>query len=261
MNTKLKYSITLVIGLVLGFLLASQLPLLSVISHFSDSTVTQFQKFDLLIRILAAVGTFMAVAVALFKEDIRRLWEHASVELKSRDSDWLREILEGSKGEDESDEDSDLPAQNAPSRRAERYEVSLAVKNTGSIPAKSCEIRLDQLVFKPTNEAREIEVDCGERPITWSGGADSRITILPDRHVAVEIAKISPPTRSKNGNGQSVLTIGNIPMKDRAGTWVATFSVFGENVRLTKITLTFWWNGQWEHRKTEMSQRFTVKKV
>ncbi|WP_437512722.1 hypothetical protein [Sorangium sp. So ce1099] len=259
MKTRNKLLLAVFAGCLIGFIIASQCPVLSVLVKLSDDTVTGFQRLDLLVRILAAAGTFLAVVVALFKEDIRRLWEHANIELNPRDSDWIREILEGSTDDDDAEGDSSASERDAPSRRAEKYEAAIQVKNTGNVPAKSCEIRLDRLIFKPQADANGVEVDSSDTALSWRGTTEPRIAILPDRHATVEVVVLTAPTGPKAGSRQASLRIGNNAVVDRSGTWVATFSVFGENVRLTKIDLTIWWDGQWEHRKTEMSRRFTVK--
>jgi hypothetical protein len=260
MKTKTKLALVVGVSGGVGLVLGSQGPVMSIMVHLSDTTVTSFQRFDLLVRFLAAAGTFLAVVVALFKEEIRSLWEHASLTLTARDAGWVKEILEGS-ADDESGGDSDGPEAELRSHRAENYEAVLQVANTGNVPAKSCEVRLDRLTFREAAEAHPQELDCGEEPIGWRGTNEHRVTILPDRHAWVEVVSLTAPKRSSKGNAEAGLSIASAPMAQRAGTWVATFSVYGENIRLTKIELTIWWNGQWEPRKTEMTQRFTIKQA
>lgn len=127
---------TIVLSLSLGYLLGNFLPL-SYLRPTVIPTQRLIQLFDLyqiIINFITAFVTAIAVLVALFKEDIRKMWEYPKLEISIPENNFTETL--NSANTDTSN-----------SREATKYTCDIDVFNSGNITALELEIKLESLIF------------------------------------------------------------------------------------------------------------------
>lgn len=255
MKLKLRPVIIILICLtVFGYVLGQFLPIdyLRPIIVNKDITINDFYT-----RIISVIGTsvtLLAVIVALFKEDIRKLWDKADLSVNFRDGHVLNEILDN---------------ETSSSRlRAKKYETVLLIKNQGTLAAKSCEIYLERLQFKSTVYPTSQDIPLTGQPLSWHNNPNKAILIPATGKATVPILEIiSPESQSvpTDETGTIVPTpkikIGDTesPNIYSNGTWTAKFIVYSENATPIEHTIIITWNNRWEHRLAEMSKCVTIQ--
>lgn len=252
---KLRRVIVILLGLTLvGYVLGQFLP----IDYLRPTIVNKDLTLnDLYTRIISVVGTtvtFLAVLVALFKEDIRKIWDKADLSICFRDDNVLHEIL-----------DNETSSSNY---KAKKYETILLIKNQGSLAAKSCEIYLERLQFKSSTYPTPQDIPLTGQPLNWHNNSNTAILIPATGKATVSILEIiSPESQSVPTEQAGSLTpmpkikIGDTesPAEYSNGTWIAKFIVYSENARPIEHVVVITWNNRWEYRLAEMSKCVTIQ--
>lgn len=247
---KLRYVILILIGLTLvGYILGQFLPVDYLRPTIINNDLTLNDLYTRVISVVATTVTFLAVVVALFKEDIRKIWDKADLSICFRDDNVLHEIL-----------DNETSSSNY---KAKKYETVLLVKNHGSLAAKSCEIYLERLQFKSTIYPTPQDIPLTGQPLNWHNNSNTSILIPATGKATVPILEIiSPESQSvpteQAGNSVPLpkIKIGDTesPNEYSSGVWTAKFIVYSENARPIEHIVTIAWNNKWEHRLSEMSK-------
>jgi len=85
--------------LAFGYILGHAFPisLLSRLFHFLflEKTTTPEIQVSVISQLFVGVATLLAVGVALFREDIRRIWDRPKLVLTPRVPSFLREVING----------------------------------------------------------------------------------------------------------------------------------------------------------------------
>ncbi len=254
---RLKLRHLVIIGVVLtiiGFVFGQFIPIEYLRPNIVNKDLT---INDLWTRVLSLAGTtvtFLAVIVALFKEDIRKIWDRAELNISFRDDNTLHEII-----------DNETSSTNI---RAKKYETILLVKNCGTLAAKNCEIILERLQFSSTAFPTPQDIPLTGQPLRWHNNTNSAIVIPATGKATVSIIEIISPesqsvTSEQAGNIVPVpkIRIGEIDSPDTFsnGKWMAKFIVYSENARPSEHLVTITWNNRWEHRLSEMSRFVTIQ--
>ena len=215
---------------------------------------------DFYTRVISIIGTcvtLLAVFVALFKEDIRKIWDKAALEVAFKEGISFSEVL-----------DNEAIGNNT--YRAKKYETALVVNNKGSQAAKSCEIFLESLQFKSAAFATAQDIQLNGKPLKWNNNSNSSILIpaTGKAHVSV-IEVLSSESQVINageanaGNQQPKIRIGDTesPAEFTNGTWTARFKIYSENAVPIEHMIQIQWNCRWENRITEMGRHLQIKVI
>lgn len=247
-----KWILLCILGLAVltSYLIGSFCPVDFLRPNLVNKDITLNEIYTRVATIIAAFMTFLAVMVALFKEDIRKYWEYAKLELKTRDKKGFREVLE----------DTPPSTSGQPSKIVQRYESILIIENIGTISAKNCEIYIESLKCNNENYIEPNEVPYNHEPLKWIHN-DSASTILHSKGKGyVKIAEIRPQNKVAKPNNKEIIEppkiiIGNIEPSPQFqnGTWNIALLICSENADTTRCILTIKWNGKWHDREADMS--------
>ena len=123
---------------IVGYSIGNYLPIELLKPNFTDENLSKGEYYRLLISIISALITFMAVLVALFKDDLREIWKRPIIQFATPDEITIEDLSSNI----ESETVNDTPISN-------RYISRIEVINTGNLPAINAEIYLDKLEFTP----------------------------------------------------------------------------------------------------------------
>lgn len=215
---------------------------------------------DYYTRIISIVGTFvtfLAIAVALFKEDIRKFWDKASLGISFKEDLSVHEVLDN-----ETVGSSDY--------RANKYESVLVVSNYGSLAAKNCEIYLEGLQFSGQNFPSPQNIPLKGNPLKWNSNSNSSILIPMTGKAYVSIVEVlSSDSQVVNAgdigaaSSQPKIRIGDTesPSDFSHGVWKARFKIYSENANPIEHKIQITWNGRWENRITEMNRFLQIQVI
>lgn len=240
----------------LGYIIGQFVPVEYLHPKLISTDINTNDYYTRLITIGGIISTLLAIIIALFKEDIRRLWEYSSLEIEIKYSDKiLCEILDVNNSDESSDSTQNI--------KAIKYELPIVVKNTGKLPAKNCEIYIDKLEFKNSSFTYYQEIPSTGIALDWWGKNQKAILIPPSGKSQITIVEIFSNEVSTDDMGNALtkeslkIKFGNIdsPPKYKSGTWVAHFVIYSENTKPIKYIIELEWNGKWEQRLTEMTSK------
>lgn len=254
---KLRYLILLILIVIsLGYIIGQFIPWAYLHPTIVDKTINLNDFYTRLITLTGTFATLLAVTVALFKEDIRKFWEFAFLQISFRDNNNLCEVLEEAK----SDSINSV-------NKANKYETFIVVFNSGKLPAKNCELYLERLTFKNDTYTSLQEIQTTGIALDWWGKNDKTILIPATGKAHIGVFEITSPNsqpvssepNEKDGEQKlkPKIRFGNIesPITYEHGTWEATFILYSENAKPLEFLLTIKWNGSWEHRLSEMTKK------
>ncbi|HCL05200.1 MAG TPA: hypothetical protein DHW64_04205 [Chitinophagaceae bacterium] len=254
---KIKYVLLLtLLILVIGYSLGQFIPWEYLRPTVTDKQISINDYYTRLVSIIGAVATLFATMVALFKEDIKKLYEYASLEINYKDTNVLSEIL---------DTESSGNSTTGGTLMAKKYEIAINISNAGKLAARTCQIYLEQLTFKnPTFPAPQ-EIQPSNKPLTWIGKTESAITIPSKAKAFVTIVEILSPeseivqnSDSSPGKPQIKIAGNDLFFDNYHGLYECTFMIYSENASPKEFKLLLNWNGKWQHRLTEMKTCITV---
>lgn len=245
----------LVLTLVLGYLVGQLIPFDFLRPTIITHEISMNDYYTRLISILGAAATILATLVALFKEDIKRLYEFAALKIQYKNNDIISEILE-----QETHESSN---QNL---AAKKYELIILVENIGKLAAKSCQIYLEHLTLKNSSYPTPKEFPTTGKPIQWIGKTEPSTIIPSTAKIYVSLIEIlspqaAPITSEDNfahpAKPQIKIAGIDIAPQYQQGDYNCIFMIYSENARPMEFKLSVTWNGKWEQRLTEMKNCLT----
>ncbi len=251
---KLKLFIAFFIVLIVGYLMGIWLPISMLQFEVVSSQPDTIDVLNLSIRLFAAVSTVAAVIVALFKEDLRKIWVHSKIQVQLPDENFSENLYS-----DKIEDNSQNPL------KAESYICLLEVLNNGNISATGVEIYIESLTFEGPNYPTSQTISVNDKSLSWSGITESKIPIPPEGKKKVKILEILAPEEQSDPEG----TITNVPPKLRIsdtiidenfdnGEWEAKYAIYSTNSKPIRFTLLIKWNGKWENRASEMKSCLTI---
>ncbi|MEZ4809616.1 MAG: hypothetical protein R2819_04590 [Allomuricauda sp.] len=257
MNKYYKIGLLLFISLCIGYFLGNYIPIEILKPNFTDNSLSKGEYYRLAVSVLSASITFLALFIALFKDDIREQWKRPRINFVLPDKHTVE------------DTDTSLDAESGTETiKAKRYLTRIEIYNKGNLPALNCEMYLDKLEFIPKDTSIPQNIECSSAPLDWNGTDSQTIIIPPGGKKILEIVEITAPEKVSTPNSQktsnkSQLIIGKIPnAKDQnKGKWNAKFSLYAQNHNPVSFEIEVEWNGLWKNRYTEFSSHFQIKKA
>lgn len=253
MSRKLLKIGILIIALIMGYILGQYVPIGLFKPEYKEEIIGKAEYTRLVISVISATITFLAVVVALFKDDIREYWKRPIIQFCMPDVVTV-EVFGSSESESQGD-----------TLIATGYISRIEVKNTGNLPALNAEIYLDKLSFIPKDSEIVQSIESSSSALEWNGADSMTIIIPPGGKKILDIVQILPPEKistpdSAKSSKPSSIFIGNIEnLKEHTkGKWEATFSLYAQNHKPTSFTIVVEWNGIWKTRLTEFSNYYAI---
>jgi hypothetical protein len=243
----------------IGYLAGQFIPWDFLRPPISSNEMSSSDYYMRMIRVnfIGAIATFFAIFVALFKEDIIKLYENASLEVNFKDkSNIISEVLA-----------SEPTTSDNKNIVANRYEIILEIKNHGKLPAKGCQICLEEVKLKLPNYPSPMDIKIAGKPLPWVGKTESSITITSEARAYVNVVQIIPPEagivsaeKSNEDMGEPQIDIAGaeFSMEHSRGIYSCDYMIYSENSSPVEFKLKIDWNGRWQQRLSEMKNCITV---
>lgn len=229
------YFIALILSAIVGYIFGSLWPIASVMYPLSDSPVDKGTNLGNFISIFSAIFTFLAVVVALFKDEIVGNFKRADVKAEAL-CDTVEEYLNEVQGEKD------------PS--VAKYYNHLVLKNMGNINAQDCELSVDCMSFQGKSDLHATPINYQKKKVLLDGQERTYIPLNGGKREA-ELVEINA-TGDPNGNKKTQLLIAGNPMMVKDGTWTVTFCLNMSNASVKYLKFSIRWDGKWHDHKNNM---------
>lgn len=240
------------VGLIIPYYLGNILPFKYIKPNLTSEDITKGEYLKFITAAISAFITFLAILVALFKDDLRELWKRPIIEFSFPELKTI-ENLEG-----EFEEEHNIQANDYVSR--------IIIENTGNSPSLNSELFLEKLEFTPKDTSISQFIETTGAPLIWNGTEVSSITIPSGGKKIINIAKITKPEKtslpdSAKTHNPSTLIIGKICSKkeENKGIWLATFVFHNQNNKPTHFKVSIEWNGIWKGRLADFEKLYKIE--
>jgi hypothetical protein len=250
------FTVILVISLLVGYILGNYIPTDILKPNYVGDTITLSDYYKLLVSIVSASMTFLALVIALFKDDIREMWKRPRLSFSLPDNHTIEDTYSYLDSESGSE-----------TIRAKKYVSRVLIKNSGNLPALHCEMYLVSLEFVPKSASLTQNIECSSAPLEWNGIGATPIIISPGGSKMVNIVEITAPEKvstpdSAKTNKNPQLIIGTIPNHEDhdKGDWKAKFSLFAQNhSEVVSIEVHINWSGLWKNRLADFNSQYKIE--
>ena len=256
----MKWYYKLLIGLIvamIAYIIGNWIPISYLRPDITKSQINSGEYLTIVIGLISAIVTFLAVIVALFKEDIRKKWEYSRLSVAIPDNSIIEKLVSQSEIT-QSSEDKHLEAQ--------QYQSHIEINNIGNIPAIGAEIYLEKLEFTNEGYTNTQYIETSGSPLNWSGTEKYSVIIPPGGRKQVNIVELVGPEKQSLPDGEKTsiptkLKIGNVdnPQDYTKGKWTGTFGLYSQNAKPLRFQVNVEWSGKWEKRLTEMTRFLKIE--
>nr|WP_294873522.1 hypothetical protein [uncultured Pedobacter sp.] len=239
------------------YILGNLLPFKYINIPTDDSPIKKAEHITIIINIASAFVTFLAVIVALFREDLRKLWEYAKLSVSLPD-DYMIEVYNRTIANSENGTNDTLSAV--------QYSCTISVINSGNLSAENLEIHLEELYYRGIDYQTDQSLHIETQKLKWSDSEDSKITLSSDRHIKLKIVELKGPENQSSPNNETITIPASLQIAGvknnpdfKNGKWIASLLISSTNSKSIRFTLEIGWNGKWEGRSSEMKNHFKVE--
>lgn len=251
------FGLPIALGLIF-YLIGNVLPIRLFNVPVDETPIRTNEYLSFVLGLIGTLVTFLAVVVALFKEDIRKMWENVSFAVEFSDPQITEKLDVEEVGTSDGSTTNYL--------KAFKYQTTIVINNEGKLAARGCEMYLEKLIFNSSEQIGSKTIDVPDVPIQWNEKGESKILVPPKGKRSVPIIEIISPKKQSLPDGKTVdeppmLKIGSVenPSDFRNGQWIGTFVVYSENVEPYRFSVCVKWDGKWAQRLTEMKDGITIK--
>jgi hypothetical protein len=253
----------LVILIFIGYILGNCLPFIMLSPTVVAKEINSSEYYQLIIKSISTLATLLAVIVALFKEDIRKLWVYSKLEVLVPEENFT-EVLKQNTG------DSENTGNSSKLLEANQYSCIVEIINTGRVLATDVEIYLESLAFNGQQYKVDQSFEIIPSYIKWDNNSSNKINLPPEGKKRLCIAELFAPKSQVSTTGQNTgkdnvttpkLIIGGIDNKSefKNGKWTGVFVLHSSSTKPIRFILEIDWNGQWEKRVIEMKKHLIIK--
>ena len=236
MKIRLRYFIlSIIVSALVGYVFGCLWPLVSVIYPLSEDPVDKGTNLSNFIAIFSAVFTFLAVVVALFKDEIIGNFKRVDVT-----ADTLCSTVEAFLNEVQGDKDPSVA----------KYFNHIVLKNMGNINAQDCELSVDSMSFQARNDLRPMPINFQKKTVLLDGQERTYIPLNGGKREA-ELLEIKA-SEDPRGDKKTQLLIAGNPVLVKDGTWIITFCLNMSNATVKYYKYSICWNGEWHDHKNNM---------
>ena len=239
-----------ILFLVIGYFVGVFLPYKDMSCVVSDTPIPRGEYYNIFINLAVAIGTLLAVLVALFSNEIRSWFKKVSYVIQLNNDNIVEEI-EDIKG----------------TKKAKKYYNCISILNNGNINAQNCELYLEGANFTPKDTNAKESLNVGNTPICWDDYKNTTVYIPSQGKKVLLWFSIEKPQKQSTPDGKDYLSaaeiniIGLNNIESKAGKWELNYCLYSMTSKPKKFTLTIEWNGKWEEREKEMRNGLTIKLI
>lgn len=199
-------------------------------------------------EIIGAVGTILAVIVALSKESIMK-WLYAPALKTSLVDDGITE---------------NIPNENQRVPEASTFECYIRIDNSGSLAALGCRMYISDIKFGRLRSNVKSVKNLSNRQLKWSAPNVDIPVGIPSKVRLFEIVNpnsIGTPSSDTVGKNPTIVFNGCELKKNQSekGVWVIEYYISSRNGDAKTFTATVEWNGEFKSRATDMSEVLKVQ--
>jgi len=248
-----------ILTLIVGYLIGQLIPWNWLHPEISDTSITMNDYYTRLISVVGALATLFATFIALFKEDIKRLYEYASLDAQFKDQSILAEVV-----------DKETTTNNNKNISAVKYEVVIVVHNKGKLAGRGCQVYLEKISFKHSSYPAPKDMAITGKPLQWIGKAESSVIIPSKAKGYINILEITSPKseliteengHNPTGKAQLLISGSDLFLEDFNGIYTCIYMIYSENTTPVEFAVEINWNGNWQQRLTEMKECITIKPI
>lgn len=234
--------------IIAGYVLGCICPISYLRIEISSRSITLAELYSTIISLITAMGTFAAVVVALFKDEIRKYLWKPKFDISEWDS-MAKEDIEHESGR----------------VTAKRHYNGIDIHNTGSACANDCMVFIQSIEYIRQAGAHPVLLYDGEHQISWNGiRPQDSVDIPKGGKKSFQLFEILPPEAGSTPDGNESskfpkLSICNIHWSQTtySGDWhVKCVLYVNSNIQKTFVAKINW-DGTWHPRKTEMDSHIT----
>lgn len=256
MNNKFVWFL-IIIGFVLGYFAGVYFPQISI-PEIEERTINQVEFNTMILRGLALLATFLAVIVALFKEEIRSIWKNVKLNVVIPENP-IQESL-GKENVNAGDSNKEFITAN-------HYSGKVHIINKGTIPVLNAELYLEKIEYFKKDNSQPKEIEVSGKAIKWDKEEETKSLIPSNGQKTCELIFIGAPSEESLPDGSEStsknpsMQIGEteIPKDFQNGKFVAHFAIHSISCKCKKFKTSIEWDGKWHTRLTEMSDSLTLK--
>lgn len=203
------------------------------------------------ITTFGVIATFLTVIVALFKDDIIHLFKRVRFKFNFMENKELHEETENIQG----------------TKKATKYYSVSNLTNIGNISADNCELFIDKVIFVSDNKSDIILSE--SKPISLLDRKE-RVYIPSQGKIPLHLFELHQPQKSSTADGQGTEKIppklkilGHTDINvEKGGEWRCSYSLHSSSMLKPQgFEVKISWNGNWEHRLSEMSSNLKVELI
>ena len=207
-----------------------------------NATISTWEVFYYIISFFGVIGTFLAVVVALWKEEILSRWHKAKLKVEIKGLDFS-------------------------SNPESKFYGLITVSNSGKYLASNCRIFIKSLRYgRFEDEIATIPLR-GNLAVNWNG--DEYRDLVPGGQHSVSlfcVKQSGDETTPLEKTGDPVIDFwGILPLSTAQrsnGCWIIDYCIsYNNNTSLENFSIKIQWNGQWNSKKREMEKNLKFKKV
>ena len=221
---------------------------------FSVSKIKPNESYDpwliahYLFSIFGAVGTILAVIVALAKESIFQ-WLYKPRFTVSLEEDGISEIIR---------QDQKIP-------EATSYCCYVSIENNGSLAAKGCRVNISE-IKDLSNKKPKLIKSAIRKPLYWTSQYVDIPVGIPTRLKLFEIKNpnsVGTPNTT-NATIKPKINFNGCTLNDsyrQKGKWSIDYFISYTNGNAFKFSVLIEWNGEFKSRATDMKEILEVKLI
>ncbi|MBR4583329.1 MAG: hypothetical protein IKO34_05895 [Bacteroidales bacterium] len=221
---------------------------------YSSTTIEKQDKYDpwllanYLFNILGAIGTLLAVIVALAKEAIMKWLYSPDLQVTLADNGII-EII---------DENQKVP-------EASSFECHINIENNGSLAAFGCKAYISEIKYGKTKEKAKAIKPLKNEQMTWMSSSEVDMPVgIPSK---IKLFDIMNPNRlgtpqPEDNNQKPQISFNGCDLNNlqiHNGYWMVDYFISCKNGEASKFVVTIEWNGEFKSRATDMEDVLIVK--
>lgn len=235
------------ICLVTGYFIGVFLPL-NIRPEIIYKPLTNGEYYYYTITTFGVFATFLTVIVALFKNDIIRLFKRVKFKFDFMDDNELHEETEDIQG----------------TRKATKYYSVSNLTNIGNISADNCELFIDRIIFTSDNRS---DIILSESKLISLFERKERVYIPSQGKIPLHLFELHQPQKSSTPEGQrneippklKILGYTDINVA-KSGVWICSYSFHTSSMlKPQRFEVKISWDGNWESRLTEMNSNLKIE--
>lgn len=235
------------ICLVIGYFIGVFLPF-NIRPEIVDKPLTIGEYYYYTVTTFGVFATFLTVIVALFKNDIIRLFKRVRFKFDFMEGKELHEETENIQG----------------TKKAIKYYSVSNLQNIGNISADNCKLFIDKIVY--ASDVRSDIILAESKPISLFNSKES-VYIPSQGKIPLHLFELLQPQKSSTPDGQrndtppklKILGFSDITV-EKGGEWRCSYSFHSSSMQKPQyFEVKISWDGNWEHRLTEMNSNLKVE--